>query len=459
MSNSFEQQRQRLQEERLAQISGGGAKHTGPAEDTDKLIALDDAKRKQFRAERAAKQEARLQQLNGSKECREIPTQNDQSLTNSSPPQTPASSGSTKNDSTELTIPAPSPAPASMMKSSLPTTPPSPPQPLPTPSRRHSTKALSSHTLTTGLSNVPSPPPTLKNPTSPKQTSVSAPPTTTPTAKQGGETSPLTGMPSKAIGPARGVADTFVCPPVPPCPPSPPSTRTRNTPTTPGQPNANVTTPTRLPNKLRPVPNVAASAEKGTDKMSENTTANDGTDVDSSDSKHSEPLTQPSDGQLPTTVSENTSSLTDTQPPSVTLPFSPARLGAQIKTDIGRIAGQTNDSSLRSLVTGYLQKVSPFFKDDGDAALPRALHVHPVQADRCSSPGFGDVVLFHIGNAVLSYYDIENGTFTQGSLDSIQFLHEIAVIGISSHRVKGGDARGYTLFAVENHDRLKEDDA
>jgi hypothetical protein len=443
MSNSFEQQRQRLQEERLAQISGGGAKHTGPAEDTDKLIAADDAKRKQFRAERAAKQEARLQQLNGSKECppSDVPLP-PPALTNSSPPHQPASSGSIRTNSTEAPTPAPSPAPESMTKSSLPTTPPSPPQPPPTPSRMRYSKALPS-TLTTGPSDVPSPPPTLKNPTSPKQTSVSAPPTTTPTAKQGGETSPLAGMPSKARGSSKaiGVADMSVCPAAPPCPPSPPSTRTR------------------LPNKLRPVPNVPASDEKGTDEMNENTTANDGHDAGSSDFKPSEPLTKPSDGQLPTMVSENISSSTDTQPPSVTLPFSPARLGAQIKTDIGRIAGQTNDSSLRSLVTGYLQKVSPFFKDDGDAALPRALHVHPVQADRCSSPGFGDVVLFHIGNAVLSYYDIENGTFTQGSLDSIQFLHEIAVIGISSHRVKGGDARGYTLFAVENHDRLKEDDA
>ena len=94
--------------------------------------------------------------------------------------------------------------------------------------------------------------------------------------------------------------------------------------------------------------------------------------------------------------------------------------------------------------------------DDGDSRFPRGITQHPTRKDRSSSPAFGNVVVFHVGVAILSYYALERGDYTQQDLDNIQFLHEVAVIGIGSHRVKGGDQLGYTLFAVENHHLLLE---
>lgn len=76
--------------------------------------------------------------------------------------------------------------------------------------------------------------------------------------------------------------------------------------------------------------------------------------------------------------------------------------------------------------------------------------------DRCGNPQFGEVLLFHIGRAILAYYAIERKEYTEADLNAIQFLHEVAIIGAASHKVKGGDKRGFTLFATANHDRLLE---
>jgi hypothetical protein len=118
--------------------------------------------------------------------------------------------------------------------------------------------------------------------------------------------------------------------------------------------------------------------------------------------------------------------------------------------------GQTGDSSLRSIISGFMQMVSPFFIEDGDSRFPRAIHRHPTFKERCSVESFADVTVFHIGAAILAYYAFERGEYTQSDINVVEFLHEIAVVGLASHRVKGGDKRGYTLFAVENLDRLLE---
>jgi hypothetical protein len=138
------------------------------------------------------------------------------------------------------------------------------------------------------------------------------------------------------------------------------------------------------------------------------------------------------------------------------LPATVKRLGAQISIDIGRIASQTGNSHLRSLVTQYLRLVSEFFKDDGAAAFPRPMMRHATNEEKCSSPTFGEVVSFHIGRAVLAYYSFEKGDYVQEDIDAVQFLHHLAIIGVGSHKVHGGPDRGYNLVPFENHDLLLE---
>lgn len=140
----------------------------------------------------------------------------------------------------------------------------------------------------------------------------------------------------------------------------------------------------------------------------------------------------------------------------VELDVTPARLGAQIKTAIGKISEQTNNSGLRSMIDQYLRLVSPFFVDDGDASFPRGVYRHGTNWNRCSSSAFGDVLTFHIGDAVLAYYQCELGEQTQDDIDAIQFIHDIAVVGISSCRVMGSDRNGFKLFVVTDHEKLLE---
>lgn len=123
----------------------------------------------------------------------------------------------------------------------------------------------------------------------------------------------------------------------------------------------------------------------------------------------------------------------------------PARLGAQVKLDIGRISGQVSDSGLRSLVAGYQRPVSPTFKGDGDAHFPRSMRRHATHKHRSGMDGFGNVLLHHIGDAVLAYYNIENGVGTQADLDAIDQLHRVAMEGASTFDVAGAANLGFYL--------------
>lgn len=117
---------------------------------------------------------------------------------------------------------------------------------------------------------------------------------------------------------------------------------------------------------------------------------------------------------------------------------------------------QTSNSDLRGLIGAYIRTVSDYFVDDGDAAFPRGVNRHATHKNRCGSSTFGNVVLFHIADAVLAYYAFEKNNYTQTHFSAVQFLHEISVIGLGSHLVKGSPQKGYTLFAVANQERLLE---
>jgi hypothetical protein len=121
------------------------------------------------------------------------------------------------------------------------------------------------------------------------------------------------------------------------------------------------------------------------------------------------------------------------------------RLGAQIKLDVGRISGQVSDSGLRSLIGGYQRIVSPHFGNDGDSHFPRSHRTHATFQHRASQPGFGNVLLFHIGAAILAYYNIVRKEATATDLKTIDRLHRIAETGASGFKAVGTDFKGYAL--------------
>lgn len=121
------------------------------------------------------------------------------------------------------------------------------------------------------------------------------------------------------------------------------------------------------------------------------------------------------------------------------------RLGSQIKVDIGRIGGQISDSGLRSVVSGYQRCVSPDFEGDGDAHFPRSLYRHAIFTANSSKDGFGNVLVFHMGAAIASYYNICRGEATAKDLQAIELLHRIASRGAASYKVFGSSSRGFRL--------------
>lgn len=121
------------------------------------------------------------------------------------------------------------------------------------------------------------------------------------------------------------------------------------------------------------------------------------------------------------------------------------RLGAQVKLDIGRISGQVGDSGLRSLIGGFQRTVSPNFSNDGDSHFPRTHKAHAKFRDNAAMPGFGNVLLFHIGAAILAYYNIVKEEATEKDLRAIDRLHRIAQRGATSYKVFGTDFKGYYL--------------
>lgn len=147
--------------------------------------------------------------------------------------------------------------------------------------------------------------------------------------------------------------------------------------------------------------------------------------------------------QSPPSSTETTTSKTDLDE-IIDVPNGP-RLGAQIKLDVGRISGQVTDSGLRSLIGGYQRVVSPHFESDGDSHFPRSHKPHATFAHRSSMGGFGNVLLFHIGAAILAYYKIVRGEATGRDLAAVDRIHRIAERGATSFASIGTDFKGHAL--------------
>lgn len=57
-----------------------------------------------------------------------------------------------------------------------------------------------------------------------------------------------------------------------------------------------------------------------------------------------------------------------------------------------------------------------------------------------------ELVCFHIGNAILAYYDLVNGDQYEHLHGRLALLEEIALLGVSAFVSQGNDAEGYMLM-------------
>lgn len=109
-------------------------------------------------------------------------------------------------------------------------------------------------------------------------------------------------------------------------------------------------------------------------------------------------------------------------------------------------------SQLRSTLDQFIRHVSPGMVGS-HADFPVTIRRHPVDRERCTQWLSRDEMLcFHVGNAVLGYYDtlrLSNSPILVSSASAfstrLALLESIAVLGLSEFVVVGSDMAGYTL--------------
>jgi len=135
---------------------------------------------------------------------------------------------------------------------------------------------------------------------------------------------------------------------------------------------------------------------------------------------------------------------------------SPDAIAGRLKRAIVKI-GEQSKSDLRCVTDRYLTCVRPALADRSDSEFPRSVHRHPRDPDRSQVGGFGNVLCFLIGNAILSYYDAVRGIKTPHLLVRVRYVEEVAG-DLSRFKVYGTDYDGYILAtdeAAAGSDRAK----
>jgi len=88
--------------------------------------------------------------------------------------------------------------------------------------------------------------------------------------------------------------------------------------------------------------------------------------------------------------------------------------------------------------------VSPRLKDVHDSEFPVSMHRHLRNPHRSMIPKFGNVLCFHIAEAILSYYDICNGNGDPHS-QSIEYVIALSK-DMKSAKVVGDKDNGFALI-------------
>ena len=120
----------------------------------------------------------------------------------------------------------------------------------------------------------------------------------------------------------------------------------------------------------------------------------------------------------------------------------------QIQKDIVKIMTKL-PSDLQSLLSRYIRCASPAFVEMEDSEFPKSLYRHPRNPHASVRGGWGNVLCFHVGDAILSYYNLYRGIHNDEEFAAIQYLHEIATVGTEFFKVTGDDTTGYMLMTEE----------
>lgn len=125
---------------------------------------------------------------------------------------------------------------------------------------------------------------------------------------------------------------------------------------------------------------------------------------------------------------------------------------ALLKALIHRL-GQQLQTRLQHIVDQYPAAVSRQFAHEGDSRMPRTVRQHPRTQERSTDDTFGDLLCFHVGNAVLAYQDAVLGR-PDNLQERLNFLEQIVDNGAGIYVVYGTNAHGFTLILRSEAERL-----
>lgn len=110
------------------------------------------------------------------------------------------------------------------------------------------------------------------------------------------------------------------------------------------------------------------------------------------------------------------------------------------------LISERQGSQLRSTLDQFIRHVSPGMIHS-HADFPVTVRRHPANVERCQSWLSRDQMLFfHVGNAVLGYYDTLRKGGDAGLFENqVKLLEQIAGLGLDEFVVVGTDSIGYTL--------------
>ena len=107
----------------------------------------------------------------------------------------------------------------------------------------------------------------------------------------------------------------------------------------------------------------------------------------------------------------------------------------------------TLPSHATCVVDQFIRFVTPAMTRDRGVGFPHTCRQHRLDPERCTGTGKYPLLYFHVGNAVLAYYDTLAGEAPVFNT-RLALLEEIAVLGMESFTIHGNERIGFTLMSV-----------
>lgn len=99
----------------------------------------------------------------------------------------------------------------------------------------------------------------------------------------------------------------------------------------------------------------------------------------------------------------------------------------------------------RHRIDSYQRHISPAMAKHNDSMLPTSIRRHVRDADRTAGPT--GIIYFHVGNAIVTYYEYVLGMDVADALERrVALLEQIAAKGSKNFRIIGNDSQGFMLM-------------